>query len=952
MRNSSFEKIVFILIAFSTAVIASPISQGYAHRVAGIFVAAHPGFRPNVEQSAMGWEPFSVVNSTLVEGESGEVLAYVFDLRPRGYVAVSADTDIEPVIAYSVEGDFVFDESPDNLPLRMIERDMALRIEAKPFTDSEIIRKNNALWHSYLSGDKSMIESLSTASITGPWLDTNWGQSAPFNNLCPMDPGTDERSVTGCVATATCQIVDYWEYPYSVTFNSGDSYWSEITSSRIWVDAVTASFSDIDYRGAGRYPDNATIAELMFACGVALEMQYSSEGSSSDTRHVPHAIVYKFDYAHADGYVIMTTGFFDTVQANVLKAQPVELGIGGLGVGGHAIVCDGYDDSDLYHLNMGWSGYYNGWYSLPSGMPADFTIVGHQATNIYPPIITRRPPVNLRGKTKAGGYIELEWHSPFNITEPVLAYHIYRRGFYDATYDLIGSIAGTTFVDTTIEELTGYSYAVSADYSAGESDLVEISLYSGIIGGWVRNFGGAGDQVAYCVAPAPGFGCVAVGYSMLPGSDRDGYIVRTVAGSSPIWYATLDGGGEDCLYSVVEAPDSCFVVAGATDDGGDIDFWLVKLDDNGDTVWTRRLGSTDDETALSVAATSDGGYILAGYSYDGISERGYAIKTDSGGNVLWSKVYPDDTRLNSVVEIGSGGYVYTGQMSPGPLGQKDVLIIRTDSSGDTIWTRTYGGTYDDVGNSIVEAGGGGFVVAGKSKSFGMPIFYSLLIMKISSTGDPVWTRTFVDMGDFEANSVCRKTNGNFLAAGSAKIVGNAEIYTIEVDSDGDSVDARIFGTDGSDIAYSAIELADSGVVIAGRTFQTDNIDFWLLKIGGDLISPVEEYPTALPKKIDVFAYPNPFNSAVRISVETLHATSLRIEIFDLAGRRVAQLPSPSIPLPAGEGRNSFSLWEKVSEGRMRAEFTWQPEKSVGSGVYLVRARIGGESVTKRVVYLK
>jgi len=107
-----------------------------------------------------------------------------------------------------------------------------------------------------------------------------------------------------------------------------------------------------------------------------------------------------------------------------------------------------------------------------------------------------------------------------------------------------------------------------------------------------------------------------------------------------------------------------------------------------------------------------------------------------------------------------------------------------------------------------------------------------------------------------------------------------------------------------------------------------------------------------PLAYSISAYPNPFNSAVRISVETLHATSLRIEIFDLAGRRVAQLPSPSVPLPAGEGRNSFSLWEKVSEGRMRAEFTWQPDATIGSGVYLVRARIGGESVTKRVVYLK
>jgi len=110
-----------------------------------------------------------------------------------------------------------------------------------------------------------------------------------------------------------------------------------------------------------------------------------------------------------------------------------------------------------------------------------------------------------------------------------------------------------------------------------------------------------------------------------------------------------------------------------------------------------------------------------------------------------------------------------------------------------------------------------------------------------------------------------------------------------------------------------------------------------------------------PGIISLSAYPNPFNSAVTISIDTPVGAGLRparVEIFDIAGRRAAQLPSPSIPLPAGEGGNSFSLWEKVSEGRMRAKLTWQPDATVASGVYLVRASFDGESVSKRIVYLK
>ena len=110
-----------------------------------------------------------------------------------------------------------------------------------------------------------------------------------------------------------------------------------------------------------------------------------------------------------------------------------------------------------------------------------------------------------------------------------------------------------------------------------------------------------------------------------------------------------------------------------------------------------------------------------------------------------------------------------------------------------------------------------------------------------------------------------------------------------------------------------------------------------------------------PGIISLSAYPNPFNSAVTISLDTPVGAGLRparVEIFDIAGRRAAQLPSPSIPLPEGGGGNSFSLWEKVSEGRMRAKLTWQPDATVASGVYLVRASFDGESVSKRIVYLK
>ena len=85
---------------------------------------------------------------------------------------------------------------------------------------------------------------------------------------------------------------------------------------------------------------------------------------------------------------------------------------------------------------------------------------------------------------------------------------------------------------------------------------------------------------------------------------------------------------------------------------------------------------------------------------------------------------------------------------------------------------------------------------------------------------------------------------------------------------------------------------------------------------------VLEQNVLCPCKYNVSIYPNPFNTACRISAPE----NAIIEIFDINGRSVAE----------------FGGGEQI----------WKPEASVGSGVYLVRAKIGDKDITKRVVYLK
>jgi len=116
-------------------------------------------------------------------------------------------------------------------------------------------------------------------------------------------------------------------------------------------------------------------------------------------------------------------------------------------------------------------------------------------------------------------------------------------------------------------------------------------------------------------------------------------------------------------------------------------------------------------------------------------------------------------------------------------------------------------------------------------------------------------------------------------------------------------------------------------------------------------SGIEDDLTRKPEQLTIKAYPNPFNSAVNISVGAHGRAPLQIEIFDINGRMV-YAPSLSVPLPRGEGgKTLLPPGEGGSKSRMRA-FIWQPDESITSGVYLVRVIAGDRMATKRVVYLK
>jgi len=214
----------------------------------------------------------------------GNLVSYIFPLSPEGFVAVSADTDVEPIVAYSLHSGFYADK--ENLLPKMLEEDIGFRLSYLSELDKNVIKNNNRKWNILLNDD-TVNESKNFqqwpaqgSTATGGWITTTWDQSYPYNMFCPIDPSSGQRSVVGCVATAMSMMMNYHSYVGDASFSSPqDSY---TTFNCINIDADSLVYDFPGFNRLNEYLDTLKVhyangipltdedeAALCFACGIS-----------------------------------------------------------------------------------------------------------------------------------------------------------------------------------------------------------------------------------------------------------------------------------------------------------------------------------------------------------------------------------------------------------------------------------------------------------------------------------------------------------------------------------------------------------------------------------------------------------------------------------------------------------------------------------------------------------
>ncbi|MHC9539176.1 MAG: carboxypeptidase regulatory-like domain-containing protein [Vulcanimicrobiota bacterium] len=326
----------------------------------------------------------------VLKDKSGSaILAFVFSLDPHGYIIVPsrAIAPLPPVIAYSFESNFSWEETSQNVLLSMVRTDISLRREAfsKGLTNKNVkaFSENSRLWYEYLY-DKMPQKSSHYRDIGPLFTFTSWNQNpSPYWDFCPIFEG--KNCYVGCAATAMAQICNYWKQPTSMTFTSSDSYTTE--KNKIPIDATEASFSGLNYNNSN--PDDVAKGKLSYACGVAIGMDYGPTGSGGNPEKAATALKERFGFGYTKSEFFGNEGATFS-SANIIASindnAPCMLSIWGTVTNNrHGIVCEGYKQSDnTFYLNYGWGGQSDGWYSLPEGMPDGYNRVYYNIYNIKP----------------------------------------------------------------------------------------------------------------------------------------------------------------------------------------------------------------------------------------------------------------------------------------------------------------------------------------------------------------------------------------------------------------------------------------------------------------------------------------------------------------------------------------------------------------------------------------
>lgn len=319
--------------------------------------------------------------------ESAQIPAYyAFSKGDNdGFVILSADDRLKPVLGYTDSGSFEMDKLPENIKwfLEGYRKEISYALKA-------------GIIELMSSGTRSQ-----GADPIAPMISTKWDQGEvtvtgnAYNSLCPRIGS--KKCYSGCVATSMSQIINYHNWPESHGSGKWQYEWSYYQNGTNMSRELEFDFENTvfdwanmleDYnKGGGNDVQNNAVATLMYACGVSVEASYGTSATGAFSSIIADAMRTFFNYDGMTRYIkrdFFSTEEWEAIIYNELKeGRPLIYGGSTIDEGGHSFICDGYDGNGLFHINWGWGGLSDGFFSLSALNPYEQGTGSHEGGYDY-----------------------------------------------------------------------------------------------------------------------------------------------------------------------------------------------------------------------------------------------------------------------------------------------------------------------------------------------------------------------------------------------------------------------------------------------------------------------------------------------------------------------------------------------------------------------------------------
>lgn len=467
---------------------------------------------------------------------------------------------------------------------------------------------------------------------------------------------------------------------------------------------------------------------------------------------------------------------------------------------------------------------------------------------------------------------------------------------------------------------------------------------------WQKCLGGVYHEEEYSFQQTSDSGYIIAGYTFsndgdvtglhgIPNWYSDYWIVKIDSARNIQWQKCLGGTEEEVAYSIRQASDGGYIIAGYTNSSdadvtgnhGNNDYWVVKLDTAGNIQWQKCLGGMNGERAYSAQQTSDSGYIIAGYTQsndaDVLGNHGYydywIVKLDTVGTIQWQKCLggTNEDMAKSIQQTADSGYIVVGYTLSndsdvtglhGTAGSyADCWVVKLDTAGNIEWQKCLGGTKNDEAESIQQTTDGGYIVAGHTNSedgdviglHSIPYYYctDYWIVKLDTAGTIQWQKCLGGTSNDVAYSIQQTSDSGYIVAGYAgsadgDVSGNHgydDYWIVKLDTAGNIEWQKCLGGDDNDRAKSVQQTTDGNYIVAGDAGSNNGdvannhggygvADYWIVKL---TFSPVDVED--INSFSDVKVYPNPFSDFINIDFPEGYPRG-DIKLMNLLGQIVLQ----------------------------------------------------------------